>query len=592
MLPKGENILHGIPAAPGIRIGEAYLYLRDIERVNEETIDDVDEAIENLLFALEKSKKELKKIFNLAVDKLGSKRAAIFEAQIMILDDPILIKRIIERIKTEKKSSDFIVDDEISKYQKMMIDSNERYMTERSQDIEDIKNRIIRNIRRKKWVSRITDGAIIVAESISPADAVLFNRVNAKGYVTDFGGLTSHAAIVARSLDIPAVLGASEATININTGDNLIVDGFNGIVVVNPTDEQLKYFNEKIKKLSEFDEELAKVKELPAETIDNHKVKLMGNLDFINELEVLINNGAEGIGLIRTEQLFDGLDEFPDEEQQFQIFKRIAESMYPNEIVIRTFDIGGDKVLPFDVKEDNPFLGWRGVRFLLDNLQLLKPQIKAILRAAVTKNVKMMVPMITSIKEVRRVKEIVNECRKELEIEGKECCKKSDFGIMIEVPSAVYIADDLSKEVGFFSIGTNDLIQYTLAVDRGNEIISSLYQEFHPSIIRSLKKVIDDGKANGIEVSICGEMAGDPIAVPILIGLGIDALSVSSYSLPRIKKIIRGIEFSVAKTLADKCLKLETEEEIQELVKKFYSNHFYDDVSQIFEDINDNNRTD
>ncbi len=589
MVPKGNNILHGIPAAPGIRIGEAYLYMRDIERVKEESISDVDEAVSTLLASLEKSKKELNKIFNLAVDKLGNKRAAIFEAQIMILDDPILIEKIIERIKNEKKSPEFIVDDEISKYQKIMNASNERYMTERSQDIEDIKNRIIRNIKRKKWVSRITDGAIIVAESISPADAVLFNRVNAEGYVTDFGGLTSHAAIVARSLDIPAVLGASEATINIKTGDKLIVDGFNGIVVINPTDEQLAYFNEKIEQLSEFDAELSKVKEFPSETIDGHKVKLMGNLDFMNELEVIINNGAEGIGLIRTEQLFDGLDEFPDEEQQFQTFKRIAESMYPHDIVIRTFDIGGDKVLPFDVKEDNPFLGWRGVRFLLDNLQLLKPQIKAILRAAVTKNVKMMVPMITSIKEVRRIKEIVKECQTELEIEGKDCCKGSDFGIMIEVPSAVYIADDLSKEVGFFSIGTNDLIQYTLAVDRGNEIISSLYQEFHPSVIRSLKKVIDEGKANGIEVSICGEMAGDPIAVPILVGLGIDSLSVSSYSLLRIKKIIRGIEYTYAKKLADKCLKLETEEEIQDLVKKFYKNHFYDDISKIFEDLDDFN---
>jgi phosphotransferase system enzyme I (PtsI) len=392
MVPKGANILHGIPAAPGIKIGTAYLYLKDIERVNEEKIEDVDEAISTLVSALAKSKKELAKVFSLAVDKLGAKRAALFEAQIMILDDPILIGNIIGRIKSEKKNPEFIVNDEISKYQDIMTLSHEPYMRERSHDIEDIKNRIIRNIRKKKWKSRITDGEVIlVSSSLTPADTVLFSRLNVTGYITNFGGLTSHAAIVARSLNVPAIVGLHEATENIQNSDKIIIDGFNGIVIVNPDEEQLAHYKRTLEKLEEVDLELTKLRELPAETLDGKKIDILANLDLSEELELIIQNGAEGIGLMRTEQIFQEYDSFPSEEEQTEIYSNFAEKLYPLPLTIRAFDIGGDKVLPVDVQEPNPMLGWRGIRFLLDNKDLFKTQIKGVLRASVHKNIKFMI---------------------------------------------------------------------------------------------------------------------------------------------------------------------------------------------------------
>jgi phosphotransferase system enzyme I (PtsI) len=316
-----SNILHGLAAAPGLAIAVAHLYTKEEIKVIPEDITDIDEALNSLHQALEKSKKELRKVFDLAVDKLGENRAAIFEAQLMILDDPILIKQIEDRIRNEKKSPDFIVDDEISKYQKMMRRSSETYLKERSHDIEDIKQRIIRNIKKRKWISRIENDVNVVAPLLTPADSVLFSRVNVKGYVTDHGGLTSHAAIVARSLNIPAVVGLHDATAKIRNGDLIIVDGFHGNVIINPDNDQLNYFKERIEKLSLLDSELSALKDLPAETLDGRKIKLLANLDLQDEIDLVMQNGAEGIGLVRTEQIFQEHDIFPEEEEQFKNFR-------------------------------------------------------------------------------------------------------------------------------------------------------------------------------------------------------------------------------------------------------------------------------
>ncbi len=371
-----SNVYKGIAAAPGIAIKQAYLYKKAIEVINHESITDVDDAIFSFDEALEKSKKELAKVFSLAVDKLGEKRAALFEAQIMILDDPILIEKITDRIRNEKMNPEFIVNDEFSKYQDIMVASHEPYMKERSQDIEDIKNRIIRNIRKKKWKSRITEEVIVVSENLTPADTVLFSRVKVSGYITNFGGLTSHAAIVARSLDIPAVVGLHDATASINNTDTLIIDGFNGIVIVNPTNEQLEKYKSKLIKLHQLDKELAKLKDKEAITKDGHKIDILANLDLIEELEFIIQHGAEGVGLVRTEQIFQENESFPNEDQQTKVYTEFAEKLYPLPMTIRSFDIGGDKVLPVDVKEPNPMLGWRGIRFLLDNKNPLNPKLK------------------------------------------------------------------------------------------------------------------------------------------------------------------------------------------------------------------------
>ncbi|KUG25226.1 phosphoenolpyruvate-protein phosphotransferase of pts system [hydrocarbon metagenome] len=457
-------------------------------------------------------------------------------------------------------------------------------MKERSQDIEDIKLRIIRNIKKKKWQSHIIDEVIVVTDNLTPADTVLFSRANIKGYVTNFGGLTSHAAIIARSLHIPAVLGLHDATAKINDSDIVIVDGYRGEVVINPTELQLEYYKKRIESLTLYDEELSTLKDLPAETLDGRKISLLANLDISEEVDLIVSNGANGIGLIRTEQLFEELDQFPNEEQQFEWYTQIAEKIYPDIAIIRVLDIGGDKILPVDVQEANPFLGWRGIRFLLDNKQLFKTQLRAILRASVHKNIKIMLPMVASIVEVRQSKEIIEECKRELNKEKHNYDKNIELGIMVEIPSAAVLAHEFAKEVSFFSIGTNDLIQYLLAVDRGNEIVSNLYQEFHPSVVRTIDFIIKEGKRHNVFVSICGEMASDQVAIPLLIGLGLDSLSVSPALIPVTKQIIRNISYEEVQKLVEKCLTAVTEHEIKNLVTAYFDKSIKEHLKSFFVD--------
>ncbi len=577
-----NTVLKGIAAAPGIVIAKAYIYAKEKEEISTEIITDIVEAIKNLDVALEQSKKELRKIFSLAVDKLGEKRAAIFEAQMMILDDPILISTLKKRIEIEMRMPEYIVDSEISKYTKLMSLANEAYMKERSHDIEDIKNRIIRNLKKKKWSSRIANEVIVVTTNLSPSDTVLFSRVDVKGYATDFGGLTSHAAILARSLNIPAVVGLHDAMSKIHNEDELIIDGYKGIVIINPNEKHLKEYQNKIEKLHNYDKELNKIKNLPAETTDGRLINLEANLELAEELEYIVHNCAKGIGLVRTEQLFQHSEVFPDEEEQFIAYKEIADKIYPDYATIRVFDIGGDKVLPVDLKEPNPFLGWRGVRLLLDSTELFKIQIRAILRASYHKNVRLMIPMITSLEEVRECKKLIEECKKELHKEGKQFDKHIQIGLMIEIPSAAAMAKEFAEESDFLSIGTNDLIQYTLAVDRGNEIVSKLYQEFHPAIVRFVYHIIQEGNKAGKRVSLCGEMGADPFAVPLLVGLGLTSLSASASILPQIKKVIRSISFAEAKELAEKCLILKTEKEINSEMHSFYNKKIQDHIKNLY----------
>jgi phosphoenolpyruvate-protein phosphotransferase (PTS system enzyme I) len=580
---KIENLtIKGIAAAPGIIISNAYIFAKEKEEISSEKITNVEEAVINLEVALEESKRELRKIFSLAVDKLGEKRAAIFEAQMMILDDPVLISSLKERIRKEEHLPEYIVEDEISKYTHLMSLAHEQYMKERSHDIEDIKNRIIRNLKKKKWKSRITGDMIVVTSNLSPSDTVLFSRVNVKGYVTDFGGLTSHAAILARSLNIPAVVGLHDATNMIKEGDELIIDGYKGIVIVHPSEECKNEYRVKIEKIHSYDEELYKMKDLPAKTKDGHQIQLLANLDLTDEIDFIIHNCAKGIGLVRTEQLFDQLERFPDEEEQYIVYKNLAEKIYPDPVIIRAFDIGGDKVLPADLHEPNPFLGWRGIRLLLDNPPLFKSQIRAILRASNNKNLKLMIPMVAALEEVYEYKRIIEECKAELKSEGKAFDKHIQVGAMVEIPSIAVMAFEFAEESDFLSIGTNDLIQYTLAVDRGNEIVSSLYQEFNPAIVRIISQIIASGKKAGKLVSMCGEMAADPFAVPLLIGLGLESISVSPAMIPQIKKIIRSITHEEAKKLAKKCLSLKLEKEINETLHDFYSAKVHDQIENLY----------
>lgn len=567
---QAENKISGLAAAPGIIIGEAYLYTKEKLQINKADIDDIEKAKNDLVDAIAKSKKELNKVFVFAREKMDEVRAAIFEAQLMILDDPILLDEIIGRIEKEKKSPEFIVDDEISKYQNKMILSHESYMKERALDIEDIKQRIVRNLQKKRWESKIEHNVIVVSESLTPADTILLTRNKVLAFVTDHGGLTSHAAIISRSLNIPAVVGTHNATAQIKDNDEIVVDGFYGYVIVNPTEEQKEFFVNKRKRLLELQHELEELKDEKAITKDGREIKLFANVDVSGEIDMVVTSGANGIGLYRTEQILHELGEFPNEDEQTIIYSKLASRIYPSSITIRVFDIGGDKFRFLDFEEPNPFLGLRGIRLLLENPALFKTQIRAILKSSLNKNVRIMIPMVSTLKEISEAKRIIEECKSELLSEKIKFDEDIKVGIMIEVPSAAVMARELSREVDFVSIGTNDLVQYLMAVDRGNDLVADLYQEFSPAVISTLKHIIDETKKSKKPVSLCGELAADTLAMPLLLGLGLDSLSMSTPTIPYAKRIIRSCEYKKAKRLVTECLKMHSEEDVKATIEKFF----------------------
>ncbi len=570
---EAQNKISGLAAAPGIVIAEVYLFTKETLEVNDGTVINVEEAIQNFEEALKKSKKELTKIFSIAKEKMEDERAVIFEAQMMILDDPVLIENIISRIKKEKRQPEFIVNDEISRYQELMKSANEPYMTERAHDIEDIKNRIIRNLQKKRWISKIKNDVIVVSDSLTPADTILFSRCNVRGFITDHGGLTSHAAIISRSLNIPAVVGTHNATQLIKDGDTVIVDGFHGYIIINPDEEQLNFFRTKAGRLAELQRGLEELKDQPAVTNDGKKIRLMANVDVTGEIDVVFSSGAEGIGLYRTEQILEELNEFPTEEEQVNIYSNLATRIYPEVLTIRAFDIGGDKFKFLDFREGNPFLGLRGIRLLLENPYLFKTQIRAVLRSSVNKNIQFMLPMISTLYEIKKAKAIIEDCKSELRKEKKKFDKDIKIGIMIEVPAAAIKVNDFAKEVDFLSIGTNDLIQYLMAVDRGNDLVSDLYQEFHPAVIYTLHHIVKEAAKTKTPVSICGEMAADTLAIPLLVGLGMNALSMSPVTIPYAKRIIRKLSFHKSHELAQHCLSFTSEKEVIAEIEKFFKDN-------------------
>lgn len=571
LLKRSANYISGIPAAPGLAIGKSFIFKKENLLIGDNYIEDVVDAVIEFANALERSKKELYKVFGIAKEKMGEKRAAIFEAQLMILDDEILIKAIKDRIRKEKREPAFIVNDEFSRYQQLILLSKEPLMRERAADIEDIKMRIIRNLQKKRWESKIEDDVMVVSDLLTPADMILFSRKKINGFITDFGGLTSHAAIIARSLDIPAVVGLHNATEKIHQGDETIIDGFSGIVFINPTDFQKEYYAEKIETMRGINLRMQELRDKKAETLDGHQISLNANIDIKEEIQLLLSNNADGIGLYRTEQLLEELNEFPDEEKQTEIYLNIAANIYPKKATIRAFDLGGDKLRLFNHSEQNPFLGLRGIRFLLDNQGIFISQIKAILRAGIHKNLQFMIPMVSTIEEIREFKRLITNSKNELIAEGKPFDDDMKLGIMLEVPSAAVMTKDYAREVDFISIGTNDLIQYLMAVDRGNDLVHNLYQEFHPAVLRTLAHIVNGAKSAGVPVAICGEMAADNFALPFLIGIGMDSISVSPAALPSVKKTIRSLSMKNAQALAERLLQLPTTNEIVAEVEKFFT---------------------
>lgn len=568
------KIFEGIPAAPGYAIGPVLIYQKESIEIFPSVSLSTEYEIEALNFAIERSKKELTKVIEFSREKINERMAGIFEAHLMILEDPTLIDAIKKNILENRHSAEYSVDVEFKKYLFQMRKTNDPMMLERAEDIEDIKLRIIRNLQKKRWESKLKQSVIIVAKNLTPADTVLFSRNDVLAYVSEMGGLTSHTAILARALNIPAVVGIHGIVNQLSNEQTIVVDGFNGLVIMNPNEEILDYYKNKIQSYNLRKKKYEELRNVTCKTKDNHHIKLMANIDFLDEIPFAIASGSEGVGLFRSENLFFQKGNFPTETEQIEAYLDLASKFYPNIVTIRTFDIGGDKIHFEEVyKENNPFLGWRGIRLLLDLPNILKTQFRAILISSVYRNIRVMLPMVSSLDEVIRAKEIFNEAKKELKDAGIKFDENIKFGIMVEIPSIVYCLKELTKYIDFVSVGTNDLTQYLLAVDRGNEKVFKSYQEFHPALIRVLRQITKELYRSKVEVSICGEIASNLKAVPLLIGLGYNVLSVSEYLLPEIKKYILNIKLSDCKKLAVKCLQSTTHNEIVKILDEFNKKH-------------------
>lgn len=571
-LNRSKNrIFKGIAAAPGYVIGPVYVYQKEEIEIFPSVSLDTDYELSALEFAIEKSKKELRKVIDLSEQRLNERITGIFEAHLLILEDEQLLKSIYEKIQNQRHSAEYAVESEFQHYIDLMRQSNDPTMIERANDIEDIKSRIIRNLQRKRWESKFKKSVIVVAKNLTPADTILFTRNDVLAFVSEMGGLTSHTAILARALNIPAVVGIQGISKELKNDETIIVDGFEGLIISNPDEETLNDYKIKIENYLARKKKYEELRNIPCKTRDNHRVTLLANIDFLDEIPFAISSGAEGVGLYRSENLFFQKGTFPTEAEQVEAYIDLAEKFYPHIVTIRTFDLGGDKIfLDEDYQENNPFLGWRGIRLLLDMPQVLKTQFRSILISSTYKNIRVMLPMVSSIDEIIKAKEIFEEAKKELRSAGIKFDEKIKFGIMVEIPSIVYCLKEASKYIDFISVGTNDLTQYLLAVDRGNEKVFKSYQEFHPALIRVLRQITKELLRTKVEISICGEIASNLKAVPLLLGLGYNVLSVSEYLLPEIKKLILDIKLNDCKKLAVKCLQATNQNEITNFINDFY----------------------
>lgn len=568
-------MISGIPASPGIVFGKALVLKEEKIVLDMQKIKDsqVDEEIARFYAGREAAVEQLNSIKERAYQSLGEEKAAIFEGHLMILEDEELEEEIIDYLRSNHVNAAVATNVVINQQVAILSEIDDEYLKERAGDIRDIGNRLIKNILGMHIVDlgEINEEAILVAYDLTPSETAQLNLDKVLGFVTDIGGRTSHTSIMARSLELPAIVGTNNVTELVNTGDFLILDALNNVVYVNPSQEDILRLKALQAKLADEKAELAKLKDLPALTLDGHRVDVVANIGTIRDIEGADRNGAEGVGLYRTEFLFMDRDQLPTEEEQFIAYKDVVEAMNGNLVILRTMDIGGDKELPYlDLpKEMNPFLGWRAIRIALDRREILNAQLRAVLRASAYGRLAAMFPMIISVEEIRELKSVIEELKVELRNEGKAFDENIQIGVMVETPSAAVNAKFLAKEVDFFSIGTNDLTQYTLAVDRGNELISHLYNPMSPSVLSLIKQVIDASHAEGKWTGMCGELAGDERATVLLLGMGLDEFSMSAISVPRIKKLIRNVNYQDAKLLAEKALQQPTAAEIERLVIDF-----------------------
>ncbi|EMH4162570.1 phosphoenolpyruvate-protein phosphotransferase PtsI [Pluralibacter gergoviae] len=568
-------MISGILASPGIAFGKALLLKEDEIVIDRKKIsaDSVDEEVARFIDGRAKASAQLEAIKTKAGETFGEEKEAIFEGHIMLLEDEELEQEIIALIKDKHMTADAAAYEVIEGQATALEELDDEYLKERAADVRDIGKRLLRNILGLNIIDlgAIQDEVILVAKDLTPSETAQLNLKKVLGFITDIGGRTSHTSIMARSLELPAIVGTGSVTSEVKNGDYLILDAVNNKVYVNPTNDEIESLRAIQAQVAEEKTELAKLKDLPAITLDGHQVEVCANIGTVRDIDGAERNGAEGVGLYRTEFLFMDRDALPTEEEQFAAYKAVAEACGSQAVIVRTMDIGGDKELPYMnfPKEENPFLGWRAIRIAMDRKEILRDQVRAILRASAFGKLRIMFPMIISVEEVRALRKEIEIYKQELRDEGKAFDEAIEIGVMVETPAAATIARHLAKEVDFFSIGTNDLTQYTLAVDRGNDMISHLYQPMSPSVLNLIKQVIDASHAEGKWTGMCGELAGDERATLLLLGMGLDEFSMSAISIPRIKKIIRNTNFEDAKVLAEQALAQPTTDELMTLVNKF-----------------------
>ena len=572
---NSELKLRGIPVSEGVSRGRVVILNRHRivpAKTSFETLNpEAEEA--RFLAALDKTRQQILEIQKRLHDKIGAKQSLIFDAHLLVLEDPAVLEEVNRKIREEKLSSEYALYNATEKYAEALSAVDDSYLSERAADIRDVIQRVLGNLTgqsKQYGLKDLTEPCIIVANDLTPSDTANLDSEKVLGFITEIGSKTSHTAILARSLQIPAVLGLGKDIHELKAGQSILLDGFNGFVVISPSDQLLFEYGQLVKRQNTIETSLQKIRTEPAKTLDNHSITLSANIERATDVQAVLKSGATGVGLFRTEFLFINRTDLPDEEEQFQSYKKVSKALNPEPVIIRTLDLGGDKLLSHvNVSaEMNPFLGWRAIRLCLQEKDLFRTQLRAILRASAFGNLKIMYPMISGIDELDEANNLLEECQQELRVKGEKFSEKIEIGVMIETPSAAMISDKLAKRVHFFSIGTNDLIQYALAVDRLNEKIAHLYEPTHPGILRLIKTTVDAGKENGIWTGVCGEMASDLSMVPLLIGLGVEELSVASSMVPRVKMLIRNINVTQAKELADFALSSDSPKEILRRAKK------------------------
>lgn len=570
-----EKTIHGIAASSGIAIAKAYRLETPDLAAEKRAVADVEAEVARLEAAVAKAKEELEAIKQHALEKLGEDKAAIFAAHLLVLDDPELLNPIKEKIQTERVNAEYALDETASFFISMFEAMDNEYMKERAADIRDVTKRVLAHLLGVTISnpSLISEEVVIIAEDLTPSDTAQLNRQYVKGFATDIGGRTSHSAIMARSLEIPAVVGTKTVTAEVKNGDIVIVDGLDGQVIINPSPELLAQYEQKRARYEAQKAEWAKLVHEATVTADGIHVELAANIGTPDDVKGALANGAEGIGLYRTEFLYMGRSELPTEDEQFVAYKTVLEQMNGKPVVVRTLDIGGDKELPYLQlpKEMNPFLGFRAIRLCLEMQDMFRTQLRALLRASVHGNLKIMFPMIATLDEFRQAKAILLEEKEALLRQGVAVADGIEVGMMVEIPAAAVMADQFAKEVDFFSIGTNDLIQYTMAADRMNERVAYLYQPYNPAILRLISHVIDAAHREGKWVGMCGEMAGDPIAIPILLALGLDEFSMSATSILPARAQLKQLAKEEAARIKETVLSLGTAEEVVSFVKRTFS---------------------